>query len=206
MTTLGSGWRSSTYARPRRDRPGRLQRCSAPRADRRTDGDRRRDPKGDGTRLNPDVGVTEFDLRVAQGHAFAVPPLARWLRWWRPDVLFANGTAGNSAAILARLVSGVSTRVVAIEHTHYSSFIPTGGIGRRLRRVRDLETRLLYPLADAVAGVSIGVRNDLARRFRGSDRSSSCYPSRLGAHLRCSGSGECARSIRGSRSARRLGS
>ena len=115
--------------------------------------------------LNPDVGVTEFDLGVAQGHAFAVPPLARWLRWWRPDVLFANGTAGNSAAILARLVSGVSTRVVAIEHTHYSSFIPTGGIGRRLRRVRDLETRLLYPLADAVAGVSIGVRNDLARRF-----------------------------------------
>jgi glycosyltransferase involved in cell wall biosynthesis len=115
--------------------------------------------------LNPDVGVKEFDLGVARGHAFTVRPLERWLRRWRPDVLFANGTAGNSAAILARLVSGVPTRVVAIEHTHYSSFIPTGGIGRRLRRVRDLETRLLYPRADAVAGVSIGVRNDLARRF-----------------------------------------
>jgi glycosyltransferase involved in cell wall biosynthesis len=115
--------------------------------------------------LNTDVGLIGFDLAVRRGHAFAVPALARWLRWWQPDVLFAHGTAGSSTAILARLVSRVPTRLIAVEHTHYSSFIPTGGLGRRLRRMRDLETGLLYPLAEAVAGISTGVMEDLARRF-----------------------------------------
>jgi glycosyltransferase involved in cell wall biosynthesis len=111
------------------------------------------------------VSIDVVELGVTGGHLAAVLPLARWLRSWRPDVVFSNATPANISAILARLASRAPAAIVAVEHNHYSSYIPPAGDGRRMRRLRDVEMQVLYPLADAVAGVSRGVVEDLEYRF-----------------------------------------
>jgi glycosyltransferase involved in cell wall biosynthesis len=111
-------------------------------------------------------GVTVTDLRLGRTPtAFGVPRLALFLRTWRPDVIFAHGNGPNRAAVLARLISQVSTGVITVEHNHYSSYVPpTGGAWRR-RWLRDLLTASLYRRADRIAGVAPSVVDDLGGRF-----------------------------------------
>ncbi len=90
---------------------------------------------------------------------FRVPQLAAWLRSSRPDVLFAHLNGPGRAAILARGVAHASTRIIIVEHTHYTTF----GWGRR--SLRDVAIRWLYPFADRVAGVSPAVVEDFGVRF-----------------------------------------
>jgi glycosyltransferase involved in cell wall biosynthesis len=87
--------------------------------------------------------------------------IAAWLRARRPDVLFAHLNGPGRAAVLARAMARVPTRVVVVEHTHYSTF------GWDHRWLRDPLIALLYPMADRVAGVSPAVVEDLAARFPG---------------------------------------
>jgi glycosyltransferase involved in cell wall biosynthesis len=95
----------------------------------------------------------------------AIPQLARLLSRRRVDVLFAHHGGPARAAVAARLLSGASTRIVTVEHNHYSSYIAPEGGGRSLAFFRDRVTRLLYNRADCVAGVSPDIVEDLRRRF-----------------------------------------
>ncbi|MBW3660099.1 MAG: glycosyltransferase [Gemmatimonadetes bacterium] len=98
---------------------------------------------------------------------FAVPRLVRALRRARADVLFAHGNGPNRAAVLAREISEVDTRVVTVDHNHYSTYISPSGGGYSYRRLRNLLTGLLYARADCVAGVAPGIVEDLVGRFGG---------------------------------------
>jgi glycosyltransferase involved in cell wall biosynthesis len=84
--------------------------------------------------------------------------LASLLKELDADVLFAQLNGPGRAAIMARGLAGVSTRVVVVEHIHYSFY-------RSHRWLRDRLTAFLYPRADRVAGVSPGVVDELLSRF-----------------------------------------
>ncbi len=90
-----------------------------------------------------------------------VPALARYLREERPDALLASLNYTNLAAIWARRLAGVDTRLVVSERNTLS----VRAERMRERRVRALPAlvRRFYPGADAVAAVSDGVAEDLAR-------------------------------------------
>jgi glycosyltransferase involved in cell wall biosynthesis len=86
--------------------------------------------------------------------------LAAWLREARPDGLIACMPQENLAALMARRLAGVATRVVVTEHNTLSATV---------RRARSVNHRALPPLigrayrqADAVVAVSAGVADDLA--------------------------------------------
>lgn len=81
--------------------------------------------------------------------------IASWLRERKPDVLFAHLNGPSRAAILARELARVPTRIVVVEHTHYSTF------GWKHGWLRAGLTSLLYRRADRVAGVSPAVIEDL---------------------------------------------
>ncbi|HEX7941040.1 MAG TPA: glycosyltransferase, partial [Gemmatimonadaceae bacterium] len=109
--------------------------------------------------LVPD-GVIVDDLGIAdRPMSFGIARVAAELRARRPDVLFAHLNGPGRAAILARAMSRTSTRIVVVEHTHYSTF------GWDHQWLRDRLTAILYPRADRVAGVSPAVVQDLAAYF-----------------------------------------
>lgn len=115
---------------------------------------------------NPDLPiqiperVEVDDLGIADRHlAFGITRIAAMLRARQPQVLFAHLNGPGRAAILARAVSRVSTRIVVVEHTHFSTF------GWDHPWLRNRLTSWLYPRADRVAGVSPGVVEDLAASF-----------------------------------------
>lgn len=92
-----------------------------------------------------------------------LPDLVRYLRQERPTVLLSAKTYSNLAALWARQLAGVPTRVVVTEHTSLSHEI------RRCVREGKWPWRLVprvlrdaYPRADAVVAVSVGVADDLA--------------------------------------------
>jgi len=116
--------------------------------------------RGGMARMPPGVRVADLGLGD-RPTLLGAPGLAFQLRRWRPDVLFAHGNGPGRTAILAQNIARTGTPIVVVEHTHYSSFYV------RRRAVRDLLTRLLYPHADRIAGVSPGVVDDLVRRFPG---------------------------------------
>jgi glycosyltransferase involved in cell wall biosynthesis len=93
--------------------------------------------------------------------AFGLMRLARRLREIQPDVLFAHLNGPVRAAVIARALARVPTRIVAVEHTHYSTF------GWKHRHVRDRLMRYLLPRADWICGVSPQVVHDLESLFTG---------------------------------------
>lgn len=102
---------------------------------------------------------------IADRTTFAVPRLARFLRDHQPDVLFAHHNGPARAAVLARMLGRATTRVVTVEHNHYSSYIAPSGGGRSFAFLRDRLTKALYARADCVAGVSPDIVQDLVERF-----------------------------------------
>lgn len=91
---------------------------------------------------------------------FSIPWLVRYLRSQRPDILISAVTRANLAAIWARSVARVKTKIVVTEHTALSVDIP--GSNRRRERLLPRLIKLSYPAADAVVAVSRGVADDLA--------------------------------------------
>jgi glycosyltransferase involved in cell wall biosynthesis len=89
----------------------------------------------------------------------ALPALRRLLARTQPTAVFAHGNGPTRAAILAARPLRRRPPVIGIEHNHYSSY------PWNLRRVRDTMNRFVLPMADAIAGVSGGVTEDLARTF-----------------------------------------
>jgi glycosyltransferase involved in cell wall biosynthesis len=89
----------------------------------------------------------------------AVPAVRAAFRRLEPDVVFAHGNGPIRAAVLATVGWAGRPRVVGIEHNHYSSY------AWDMPRIRKLVNRLLLPRADAIAGVSGGVVEDLEATF-----------------------------------------
>lgn len=90
-----------------------------------------------------------------------LPALTRYLREERPDAMLSALNYSNVTALLARRRAGVVTRLVVSERNTLS--VRSGS--ERKRRLRALPgiVRHFYPWADAIAAVSEGVADDLAR-------------------------------------------
>lgn len=93
-----------------------------------------------------------------------VADLARYLDRVQPAALLAAKTPTNLLALWARRLSGAATRVVAAEHTQLSQSIARSRRWR-WRHIAPVVARM-YPYADALAAVSDGVADDLARTAR----------------------------------------
>jgi glycosyltransferase involved in cell wall biosynthesis len=102
--------------------------------------------------------VTIYDLRARSLWTVWLP-LARLLRRERPDILFSPGGT-NVAAVIARALAGVETRVVLSERNIlYHSKLTLK------RRLMVLAQRLLYPYADGLTAVSEGVKQDMVEKL-----------------------------------------
>lgn len=108
--------------------------------------------------LVPSIRVVDLKSPTLKGYALA---LSKYLKREVPDALLAQGEEAGVAAILARLISRVSTRMVLVCHSTISQYVP---------RARDFKVRFLpglmrltYPRADHVVAVSSGVADDLAQ-------------------------------------------
>jgi len=98
-------------------------------------------------------------------HALSnIPAIARYLRRNRPEAMLAVKDRSGRAAITARALSGVSTRLVLRLGTNLSAAIAGKSGMNRLLRV--LPCRVLYPRADAIVAVSKGVARDTASYAR----------------------------------------
>jgi glycosyltransferase involved in cell wall biosynthesis len=89
----------------------------------------------------------------------ALPKLMAYLRRDRPDVLIANMEHMNVMALIARLVTRVSAKIIVTQHNAFSEQIK-----RRSWKFRVLPWlyRRVLPFADAIVTVSSGVADDLA--------------------------------------------
>lgn len=88
-------------------------------------------------------------------------PLIRYLRRSRPKAVLANMWPLTILAALARLLSRVRTRVVAVEHTTWSA----SRLAQRRKTRLSIKTtmRALLPRTDAIVAVSKGAAADLER-------------------------------------------
>lgn len=119
--------------------------------------------------LLPDLSPTIrlIDLKAARFRG-ALWPLVRYLRCAQPQSLLANMWPLTMAALWARLLARVPTRVVVVEHTTWSrsELLARPTVGWQVRT----SMRLFYPHAGGVVAVSQGAADDLAE-FTGLPRS-----------------------------------
>ena len=101
-------------------------------------------------------------VRLGVQHTLAsVRPLARWLREHRPPVLLVAKDRAGRAALWARRLSGVDTRIAIRLGTNLSAAL--AGRGWLKRVTRTLPMRWSYRMAERVIAVSRGVAEDTAR-------------------------------------------
>ena len=103
------------------------------------------------------AGFASLDVPLVHG---AVGPFAAYLRRERPDAVLSLLNHSNLAAVVARDLAGVDTRLVLSVHGHTSS-----AVARSLRprlRLQPGLMRRFFPRADAVVAVSDGVARDTA--------------------------------------------
>jgi len=95
-----------------------------------------------------------------------LPDLTRYLRRERPDALLSAITYPNLAALWARRLAGVPTRVVISERANLSDYLSYGANKRSKWRFSKLAPVIsrVYPWADAIVAVSKGVADDLSSR------------------------------------------
>lgn len=90
----------------------------------------------------------------------AIPALARYLRQVRPRALLAAKDRAGRAAVLARALAGVDTRLVLRLGTNLSASLAGRSALRRAWRYWPI--RRLYPHLDHIVAVSAGVAADTA--------------------------------------------
>ena len=91
----------------------------------------------------------------------SVLPLVRYLRSERPDVLLSALGHANVAALLARRLARVSTRVIPTIHLSPSEH--TVNARRRKVSIVHAMTKWCYPWADAIVAVSRGTADDVVQ-------------------------------------------
>jgi glycosyltransferase involved in cell wall biosynthesis len=106
------------------------------------------------------AGVRLVDLEAPRVMR-AVPALARYLRRERPTAVISFLDHAGVALLIARQVSGASTRAICTVHNTLTRAAPSSS---RLRsRVMPTLLRIAYPWADEVVAVSRGVADDLSQ-------------------------------------------
>ncbi len=90
-----------------------------------------------------------------------IPALARYLQRERPEAMLSALNYSNLAALWARRLAGVPTRLVVSERNTLS--LRASRSSQRSLRALPAMIRRFYPWADAVTAVSDGVADDLAR-------------------------------------------
>jgi exopolysaccharide biosynthesis WecB/TagA/CpsF family protein len=119
-----------------------------------------------GAKQGPLLPFLPADLKVislgAKRTLFSVWGLVKFLRAEQPNVLVSSLNHNNIAAMLARRISGVSTRLVICQHNTLSG---EQRLGWKYRAV-PWAYWLLQHEADAIVAVSQGVAEDLARVAR----------------------------------------
>ena len=101
-------------------------------------------------------------IRLGVQHTLAsVLPLARWLRQNHPPVLLVAKDRAGRAALWARRLAGVDTRIAIRLGTNLSAALAGRGWLRRITRT--LPMRRSYRMAERVIAVSHGVAEDTAR-------------------------------------------
>ncbi|MCO5762899.1 MAG: glycosyltransferase [Chromatiaceae bacterium] len=96
----------------------------------------------------------------SQHSLLAIPALARYLRHRRPQALLAAKDRAGRAAVLARALAGVNTRLVLRLGTNLSASLEGRSALRRFWRYWPI--RQLYPRIDRIIAVSAGVAMDTA--------------------------------------------
>ena len=103
-------------------------------------------------------------VRIVDLHASRVmtslPSLVRYLRQTKPAAMLSAMGHANVAAVVAKIVSRVPTRIIVSERANYSiaSANAPSVRGRMIGKVM----RWAYPRADGIIAVSAGVADDLA--------------------------------------------
>ncbi len=101
-------------------------------------------------------------IRLGVKHTLAsVLPLARWLHRNRPPVLLVAKDRAGRAALWARRLAGVDTRIAIRLGTNLSAAL--AGRGWLKRVTRTLPMRWSYRMAERIIAVSHGVAKDTAR-------------------------------------------
>jgi len=117
----------------------------------------------------PGDGVGELGKMLWPGRDYLplrrLPALVGYLRKTEPAILVAAHGRTPLLAIWAREIAAVDTRIIVVEHSTPSRWLEVfrdrPAMHRRWQYRHALASRL-YPKADAVAGVSEGVCDDLA--------------------------------------------
>jgi glycosyltransferase involved in cell wall biosynthesis len=108
-------------------------------------------------------GVQLVELR-SRRVLYSIFRLAQYLRRERPAALLATLTNANAAAVIARWLSGQSTRVVIRQAYHLTRGLEIEKFTVLEAALERLLVRWCYPWADRVVAVSAGVAVDLQTR------------------------------------------
>lgn len=98
---------------------------------------------------------------AAGGVMKAILPLSHYLQQNRPFALLSHLNHANVAAVLARELSSIKTRLVLVEHNNLSAS------KSKLIRSHFVKPFMqwLYPRSDAIVGVSLGVAHTLEKQL-----------------------------------------
>lgn len=106
------------------------------------------------------AGVRHVDLGIRHA-TWAAPALARYLKREQPAAMLVAKDRAIRSAVLARRLSGSSTRLVGRLGTNLSAALESKSALQRWSRY--LPMRWLYPAVDTVIAVSEGVAEDTVR-------------------------------------------
>lgn len=112
----------------------------------------------------PCLPLVSSEVRIVNlGHRRvlrSLPRLIRYLRQERPSVMLSAMTHANVAALWAKRIAGVDTRMVLTERNTLSRASRSSRMIRQ--RLMPYAARRFYPWADDIVAVSRGVADDLA--------------------------------------------
>lgn len=106
--------------------------------------------------------VRVFDLK-AKRVLWSLPALINYLRRERPFALLSVMDYANIISLMARRLSGVSTRIVVSERNTVSQVAQNASSWRQ--RLMPYFIKRFYPWADRIVAVSKGVATDLIKQF-----------------------------------------
>ena len=111
--------------------------------------------------VSQDLNIVDLQ---AQGVLKSIPALAAYLRRTRPRIMLSTLQYANLAALWARRLSGVPTRVFLRE----ANMLSVGGVSSPKNKLILSLVKRFYPWADSVIAVSDGVGADVGK-FTGMD-------------------------------------
>lgn len=105
------------------------------------------------------AGVRLIDLNASRALT-SVGPLVRYLKQTRPDAMICGAIQTNIAAVWAKRLAQVPTRLILTEHNVISAITTNAPMLRT--RLTPFFVRCFYPGADELVAVSEGAGSDLA--------------------------------------------